>query len=171
MTLRRGAVEALTISKARQKSRSQSMPHSQGPTRRPEDRSRWTRPTATPATMANKMRRNVHQLDCSRSDQTHGDAGCNPVASTWRTRIPGHSSPVRCSARRTISRPNTDPTPARSKYPERACSFKHLALEVLPSPYGYNSNSCSPTRTSLPGSKPAARRAAMTPISLSRCSR
>ncbi len=37
--------------------------------------------------------------------------------------------------------------------------------------YGYNSNSCSPTRTSSPGSKPAARRAATTPISLRRCSR
>jgi peptidoglycan/LPS O-acetylase OafA/YrhL/lysophospholipase L1-like esterase len=36
---------------------------------------------------------------------------------------------------------------------------------------GYSSNSCSPTRTSSPGSKPAARRAAITPISLSRCSR
>jgi hypothetical protein len=37
--------------------------------------------------------------------------------------------------------------------------------------YGYSSNSCSPTRTSSPGSKPAARRAATTPISLRRCSR
>lgn len=37
--------------------------------------------------------------------------------------------------------------------------------------YGCSSNSCSPTRTSSPGSKPAARRAATTPISFSRLSR
>ena len=34
--------------------------------------------------------------------------------------------------------------------------------EILPpSVHGYSSNSCSPTRTSSPGSKPAARRAAI----------
>ena len=37
---------------------------------------------------------------------------------------------------------------------------------IAPSTLGCSSNSCSPTRTSSPGSKPAVRRAAITPISL-----
>ncbi len=89
--------------------------------------------------------------------------------------LPGAGEPG--PRRRPQPRTGRDPSrrlalgPARRARAGRAAPHRVPRRRLSGSAQGCSSNSCSPTRTSSPASKPAARRAATTPISLRRLSR
>ena len=102
------------------------------------------------------------------------------IARTRHPRRPSAGRPApepRAAANRTAPRP---PAPARTTTLSEERDRKRRPDAVAPekangarraADYTCSSNSCSPTRTSSPASKPSLRSAAMTPISVSRCSR